>query len=159
MRQIARIAADQPPTRNLLSIAAMVLMVIVGLLGMHTLSAGASGHGTMMPAQHHNTVTAHVAVSSDPAPVHHGAPVSTPQLSMAAFDVGAATDTGMPVSHDEMLLACVLALLVGLVLFFAPQLMGGVFRPVAHRAAISRLAGTSIRPRPPSLIFLSISRT
>lgn len=132
--------------RAFLTVTAAVAL-IVGLLAMHTLSAGA----------------AHAAPRTD-------ATIAEYHQSAQMTDAGNATDTGhcagdcggpanMP--DDSMLLMiCALALLAAVIVVLTPTLLGGLRLNAGGVAAPLRFAARALPwPRPPSLIVLSISRT
>ncbi len=131
--------------RTFLTVMAAVAL-IVGLLAMHTLSTG-TAH-----AEPHTTVA--IADHDQPA-------------QMA--DAGNATDTGhcpgdcggpgnMP-DHSMLLMICALALLAAVIVVLAPALLGGLGLNPGVRAPLRDAARALPRPRPPSLLVLSISRT
>ena len=111
--------------------------VVVGLLGMHTLSMGHDEHP---------------AVS---APADHGHAEVVNEQSVG--DVGCA-DCGSSQGHEALMLVCVLGLLVALLLIARPEHRVLRARGPDLRAFASP---TSIpgAPRPLSLHELSISRT
>lgn len=124
---------------------AVVLGILLGLLGMHTLSGDATGHG------HGTPVSAAHASSTSP----HDSAATAPDGSSEASATAASES---PV-HPGMLSACVLALLAALTLIVPPSASLGL-RPRLQRmpgsmASLSRAAA----PRPPSHIVLCISRT
>lgn len=121
--------------------ALMVLFsagVVIGLLGMHTLSSGHSEHSvtSVSASQHGHT-------ESDGA--------------QQALDEGCA-DCGSTQGHTALMLVCVLGLLVSVLLLVRPT--PGVLR-LRGPATSSRdlLVPDSWVPRTPSLHELSISRT
>lgn len=147
--------------RGVLSAVLLVTAIIVGLLGMHTLNlhgtpaadapaaAAMSVGDTGAAASHHTAVPAgaasHTAAQAHPS----GGPTDTGDMSCA----GCGTD-----EHAGMAMMCVLALLLALVLVFAP----GVLRAWAASAFRSPLTGaltSRALPRAPSLHVLCISRT
>lgn len=158
MRQLVHRARDRPSVRPLFFLGAAVLMIIVGLLGMHTLSAGPSGHGSMAMGQHLSMTAEQAAMPGDASP-HADAFAAHSVAPMAGAAVSGAVDEAASGPHDGTMLACVLALLAGLLLLIAPALHRGVLLLASPRLARPFLAVTSVRPRPPSLVFLSISRT
>lgn len=134
----------QPPrSARWLLVTLFAAAVITGLLGMHTFS----------------TTHADVFLSAAPAGatshaehMHHSPP------SAQAHPEADCGDCGQSGSHHAMAMACVLGLLVTLVLVCRarPSLVGG--RGPSIVAPFLRAASTLL-PRPPSLIVLSISRT
>lgn len=115
-------------------------LVVVGLLGMHTLSTGHSE-----PA----------AVAAGVSTVEHDHASMTD--THAAADVGCA-DCGSGSDHDALMLACVLGLLVALLLI-ARAGPGMIYRhgPLVLEFVVRSPLEAPLRP--PSLLELSISRT
>lgn len=147
MQITLRIARQQRSLRALFLIAGAALMIIVGLLGMHTFSADSAGHDA------HHSATATTAATDHSAPM---AATSEPSGSVACDDT-CVMGTGQ--SHSDMATACVLALLAGLLLLLRPMLLEHLGPPLQPLVSSLRLRAVSILPRTPSLIFLSISRT
>lgn len=148
MQYARRAVQRRPSMRALLVLGGLVLMIIVGLLGMHTFSAEAAGHGTAS--------VSHTAVTSE-----HPESGTTGALSDTSAECNAICHANTQPGHGQldMATACVLALLVGILLLAPPILLYG-FRPLEWGTASSwRLTSTSVLPRAPSLIVLSISRT
>lgn len=141
-----RVTRQHQSLRALLLIVGAALMIIVGLLGMHTFSADPAGHDT-----------------------HHSAPASTATDHSASMAATSETTSTVPCddaclmgtgqSHSDMATACILALLAGLLLLVRPMLLEHLGPPLQALASSLRLRAVSILPRTPSLIFLSISRT
>ncbi|WP_431522605.1 DUF6153 family protein [Microbacterium esteraromaticum] len=124
-------------------------LIIVGLLAMHTFTGKPAGHGS--PGISHAASTAADGRS---------------QNAMASVDRDAAAcigschvSTGQGQGHDDMVTACVLALLAGLLLLVPPTLARR--HGVSLRELTSWLPweATDALPRGPSLTVLSISRT
>ncbi|MCR8670233.1 DUF6153 family protein [Agrococcus sp. HG114] len=119
--------------------------VIVGLLGMHTLSSRGAGHDAPSSTALHPAAAQEAPASRDvdehPCDCQPVAPAPAPE-------------------HSMLLMACVLALLATLLVLHGPQL-GGVLRATRRVGGrdVERARGTLARPRPPSLLVLSISRT
>lgn len=142
-----RVMRRQPSMRTLLVLGGAVLVIIVGLLGMHTFSAEPAGHGT---ASISHAVAAEHSES--------GTPRALASTSTGCID-RCHVSTGSGDGHLDMVTACVLALLVG-ILLLAPPILLHRFGPLLWSAtSLWRLVSTSILPRAPSLILLSISRT
>ncbi|WP_157127496.1 DUF6153 family protein [Cnuibacter physcomitrellae] len=119
----------------------VVLAIVAGLLAMHTIATGMTGHGD--PGTAAMTVTDdHRTDPTHPVPMEHGCADCAP-------------------SHDMTVMVCVLALLVGTVLIL-PGLLHGI-QPHARSAVRSSLLGAAVRSAafrdPPDLLKLSISRT
>ncbi|MGC0368726.1 DUF6153 family protein [Microbacterium sp. SLBN-111] len=132
-------------TRTLLLLLGASAAIIVGLLAMHALSASSPGAG------HGDMVSMADVAFSDTQDFHEAAPAAAPAESLCA-------DCGD--DHGMASMSCILALLVGVILF-------ALFR--AGRLASRRDAGVRGIPNPwlpsardappPSLVVLCISRT
>lgn len=146
MQITLRIARQQLSLRALLLIAGAALMIIVGLLGMHTFSADSAGHDA-----HHSAT---VSTATD-----HSAPMAATSDTSGAIACDDTCLMGTGQSHSDMVTACVLALLAGLLLLFRPMLLEHLGPPLQALVSSLRLRAVSVMPRTPSLIFLSISRT
>lgn len=143
------------PVRALAAVA-LAAAVIVGLLAMHVLGSGTADHHT--PA----ASTSVAATASDTAPAPGPQHDEAPGAAQAAPCVDCAAPMApMPAQdHSMLMMACVLALLIGLLLIAAPVLTGVL-------AVVARTADTGLRfarrgvarARAPSLLVLSISRT
>nr|WP_306233267.1 DUF6153 family protein [Agrococcus sp. REN33] len=203
---------DGRSLRALLLLAGIVLLLVVGLLGMHQLGPSAAGHGAAAPvvAGHHALAPGEHAAdqatgehaagqATGPSAAGHGAaaPVVAGHHALAPGEHAADQATGehaagqatgehaaghataraagghpdralalgdappAPAEPEHaMLMACVLALLAGLIVLARPAPVRRSWLNVAMRPA------TSLRPRaaraglpPPSLTQLSISRT
>lgn len=144
-----RSARSQLSLRALLMLGAATLMVIVGLLAMHTFTAEPAGHGS--PGLAHSA-----SVAGD----EHAADVtgSTDPVDIAC-DGLCHVSTGPGQGHDDMLMACVLALLAGFLLLLPPMLIHGRGLLLHRVMSLMRWDATGVLPRAPSLTFLSISRT
>ena len=153
------------PRRRLL-IFGLLALVLVGLLGMHVLnfSSGHGGHDTRSPV-------ALITSDHEAADVGMGGSLGTlagahASGTMAAPDV-APGDAQCPNScedpapgHAALMVGCVLALLAGVVLLLIPLVLEHSWRSLVLAIRSLPLAGTVLpRPRPPSLLVLSISRT
>ena len=126
---------------------AVVLMVIIGLIGMHTLSTG--------PAAHDASTESHeAAVSLDTsASGHLGS--SAPDTQVAHSETcndSCQPPSAPPLHHAGLMMACNLALLVGFI-FLLPLVA------MCRSRIRNQLRLLLPSPRPPSLIVLSISRT
>lgn len=144
-----RSARPQLSLRALLMLGAATLMVIVGLLAMHTFTAEPAGHGS--PGLTHSTSSA--------GDEHVTDVMGSPDSADTACDGPCHVSTGTGQGHNDMLAACVLALLAGLLLLLPPTLVHGRGLPL-HRVTIPvRWDATGVLPRAPLLTFLSISRT
>ena len=142
-------AEQAPASPRCLLAALFAALVIAGLLGMHTLSTGHSDS----PVAAISMGTASTGTASMDTDHGHAAPGS-----MDTDADSGCLGCGTSDSPHAMIMACVLGLLVTLLLVCrtGPGLVGargpGIVAPFL-RAAIT------LRPRPPSLTVLSISRT
>lgn len=132
--------------RTALLCVGAALLIIVGLLGMHTLSADSGSHGA--------AVSTHLTHAVD---LPHPLAASTAEGHASSCDE--ACMNGSAGGHSGMDTACILALLAGLLILLRP-LLGRRLGPQPHLLT-SRLRlniGRTLN-RAPSLTFLSISRT
>lgn len=153
MRVERRGLHPQLSLRTALLLAGAVLMIIVGLLGMHTFSSEAAGHGT--------TVGAHSSSAVD-HPTHVGGHTDATAASAPSVEAAPCDDacmTGSTGGHSDMLSACILALLAGLLLLLRPLFTHRLSAPPRVVMSRLRLAVGVPLSRAPSLTFLSISRT
>lgn len=167
-----------PARRALLLLAATTVLLIAGLLGMHSLSGTGSSHaaglehggavlavGDASPASHgsHDAPLAHGSHDAPLALGSHDASASPGSHSAAAHcDDGcaAAAPGHVPDSPGHAgIAACVLALLAGLILLLPPASSARAGASMIVRWPAT--AATAARPSapPPSLTLLSISRT
>ncbi|MGK0722668.1 hypothetical protein [Leucobacter sp. W1478] len=118
---------------------------------MHTFSAGSSGHAS----------ATHSSVSHEAADPSHvmGATHAATALASANCDDGCVATAHQPMSHDDMIMACVLALLAGFALLIPLIRLALTAVAPRHLPHLVRLRVREVLPRPPSLIVLSISRT
>ncbi|CAN7415257.1 DUF6153 family protein [uncultured Microbacterium sp.] len=142
---IARRVNDQRTlTRTLLTVVAVALSVIFGLLAMHSMNTHT------MPSGHSETI----AVAPAQADAH---PAHASDEAAAVDEAGCATCSD---DHGMAWMACVLALLIAVVLVARPSTWwraltenpGTLLSRFAFRGALYPL-------RPPSLTVLCISRT
>lgn len=139
--QLIQRSEESPGSHGWLLAALFAALVIVGLLGMHTLSTA-----------HAESPVAMGAMAMDADHVHAASG------SMDADTDAACLDCGTSGPHHAMIMACVLGLLVtlllvcrakpGLVRTHGPSIVAPVLWPAIE-----------LLPRPPSLTVLSISRT
>lgn len=165
MRTARRHDPADAPLRALLLLGATIVLLIVGLLGMHALSGGGAGHAAgqhgaaVASSAHtgHTAPAAHVAHAAHTASAaHDAAPVAVVcDDGCAAPAFGNAPDA----PEHAGIAACVLALLAGLLLLVRPTSPVLVGAPSIVRWAM--LGATGARPAAPrpSLTLLSISRT
>ena len=136
------VASDAAPRRALLFFAG-TLLLIGGLLAMHTLAA-AHDMGPMSNASSAMVV---------PASGHHDAPHD-------GMDEGRSGVAAPMPDHSMLMVTCILALLAGVIVVVAPAALawlGGMLTLLEQR--IQMVLGSRPLPRPPSLHVLSISRT
>lgn len=147
--------SEQPPASPRWLFAALfAALVIAGLLGMHTLSTGHSDSRVAAISMGTASMgTGSMGTASMDADHVHAAPGSMD----ADADPGC-LDCGTSNSPHAMITACVLGLLVTLLLVCraGPGLVRA--RGPSIVAPFLR-AAINLRPRPPSLTVLSISRT
>lgn len=156
MQRLQRGLGDPSAVRPLLVLLSVVLMVIVGLLGMHTLSAGSANHGAST-AGHGKTTLIDAPASSE----HLGAGTSSSaNANSATCDDICQKSASQPLQHTDMMMACALALIVSLIFLLPIAAMYRIRIDQGQPRFLGRqLKHPSMRPRPPSLIVLSISRT
>ncbi len=155
---VARRVHDQRTlTRTLLTVVAVAVAVICGLLAMHSMNTHAmtSGHGDTVAVGHSDLAaasTGHTAGTD-----HAGTHLSQSAPGSAAADAGCATCSD---DHGMAWMACVLALLVAVILLARPA---GWWRQLIHALAQpttpARTHGALHFFKPPSLTVLCISRT
>lgn len=155
MQRLPRMFRNPSPGRALLVAVATVLMVIVGLVGMHTLSVGETTHG--VGTGNHGTAT-QLDVSSSGNP--GSGTLGGAEVHSGTCDDNCQSSTPGPLQHTDVMMACALALLVGFI-FLLP--IAAMYRTRTHQGQTlffaTPLRELSPLPRPPSLIVLSISRT
>ncbi len=128
-------------------LAGATLMIIVGLLGMHTFSADPAGHGAAIPAHSVSAVDDTAPMTAATVADGHASPCDD------------ACMTGEAGGHSDMTRACILALLAGLLLLLRPFLAHRLGPPLRLLTSRLRLDVGHTLNRAPSLTFLSISRT
>lgn len=137
---------QQLSLRAVFVLAGAALMIIVGLLGMHTFSIDPAGHATAS--------TAH-AVTTDTLAQSIAAPATDAHTSPCHE----ACTMGSGNGHSDMATACVLALLAGLLLLLRPLVLRRFGAPPQTLTSMLRTTVDRALSRAPSLTFLSISRT
>ncbi len=131
---------------RLLTLGAAAVLIIVGLLALHTLGAESPAHaGIVAPAS--------LDDSGKPA----GTPASNQSLGQCGESCQA-VGAEWPLDQDTVI-ACVLALLSGLLVLLAPRLSLYRIAAACMTAATFAASRSSGYQRAPSLIALSISRT
>ncbi|WP_431807655.1 hypothetical protein [Microbacterium paraoxydans] len=147
--------SDRRALRGALLVVVLAGGVLLGLLGMHALglhgTAGAHGSGHAPAA----ATASHGAESHrDPSPTTPAAP---PAVAHTAHDPGAAAVASPSPAGADGGVACVLALLGGLLLLLRHRSTPLLAAPAG--AVALRVRGTVPIARPPSLHALCISRT
>lgn len=145
-----------PGVRRLLLAAPIALAIITGLLSMHILT------GSHEPAVASEISAMSVHGQGDTAPVTGGTTAMTATVEEGTgihCPDGCDNPAGMP-DHSMLMMVCVLGLLAAVILLLAPNLRALVARAVASARSHPRILLAALpRPRPPSLLVLSISRT
>lgn len=145
---------ESASVRPLLVLLGTVLMIVVGLVGMHILSVG-SDHGTST-GTHDTAIAIGVSASAQSIPDV----LNSTDTHPGSCDDGCQSSAPQPLHHADMMMACALALVVGFVFLLPLALM---YRSRTDRGRLFVLSTHSTylspRPQPPSLIVLSISRT
>ncbi len=139
--------------RTALLLASAVLMIIVGLLGMHTFSSNAVGHGTAVGAHSSSAVDQATPIAGHTDAVAASATSAEPTVCDDACMTGS---TG---GRSNMLSACILALFAGLLLLLRPLFAQRLSPPLMVLMSRLRPEVEDTLSRAPSLTFLSISRT
>lgn len=145
MRYRQRTMRRQLSLHTLPVLVGAVLMIIVGLLGMHIFSTEGAVYET--------TSINHVSAATENG--------TTGALSDTSAECNTIchVSTGPGHGHLDVVNACVLALLVGMLLL-APPVFLYRFGPLLWgTASLWCLTITSVLPRAPCLNFLSINRT
>lgn len=139
--------------RRLLLVAPVALAIITGLLAMHTLT------GSHQPAVSGSSAMSVHGQVDDASP---GGIATTATMDEGAGDHCPAVcggSAGMP-DHSMLMVVCVLALLAAIIVLLAPTVMTVLARTLAReRVRTGAMLAALPRPRPPSLLVLSISRT
>lgn len=144
--------------RSLLMLAAVVALLIAGLLGMHVLGGSAGSHGAHGAGPGSAAIGAAVEHAPDGAAAAHAHAAEAASAAKAAPCLGDCVDAPLAPGHAE-LMACVLALLAGLIVLVPPGSLGRSWMRVAMLPAPSDASAVLLVPPPPSLTLLSISRT
>nr|WP_274638363.1 DUF6153 family protein [Microbacterium bovistercoris] len=146
MKTIRSLASSGSTTRRLVFMLGIAVALIAGLLAMHTLTAGTT-HLESAPA-----------ISS--GAVHDQAMAA---VESAAVDTGHCLDdcgaSGNMPNHSMLMMVCVLALLAAVVIILAPALLARLSMSLGVVVLAADVPRALPRPRPPSLLVLSISRT
>lgn len=163
MNAIRTLTSTQSGVRRLLLSFSTALLLIAGLLAMHTLTGTLTiGHADTEPAVAvEHAAVAQPAMNSSTAHAERSilAPSSTAPDSPPAHCAGCGDPAGAP-DHSMLMMACVLALLAAVIVLLAPMLLSRLGATLALTRLHARaVPATAPHPRPPSLIVLSISRT
>ena len=127
----------QRAVREVVLLVVLAAPLILGLLGMHALSGHLSGH----------SVPGHGAEHAAVEPASIAEPATAP-----------IADESVPAALEPATMACVLALLGGILLLLAPGRWR--MRMPSPRADVARVVTADLpAPRAPSLHVLCISRT
>ncbi len=145
---IRSLASTDSTARRLVLMFGIAVALIAGLLAMHTLTAGIT-HLESAPA-----------MSS--AAVHDQA-MAGPAVEGTAVDTGdclgdCGVSGNMP-NHSMLMMVCVLALLAAVIIVLAPALLARLAMSLGVVVLAVDVPRALPRPRPPSLLVLSISRT
>ena len=164
MRRGAQVPGRALSVRALLLLGATVILLIAGLLGMHALGGAAGGHGSSHASAGEPGAEAPKGVIA--APGDHAAQAAAAhqgQQTAAAFEPSGCTDgcaaDGAPAPGHSEFMACVLALLVGLLVLMPPGRLGIPWASVVTIPMSADASAARREPPAPSLILLSISRT
>lgn len=170
MEMVRLLAQTHSSRRRGVVLFVMLSALIVGLLGMHILSMSPS-HNSHSVAPPTGLVDEHqkghlVAGSGSVADivVLPGAaiPSATAISAISAFSMAGCEDgcnTPSPL-HSMVMMTCVLALFVGVLIILAPRPLRFSRRTLTLAVrSLEPIGAVLLRPHPPSLIVLSISRT
>ena len=148
MKMIRSLASTGSTTRRLVVMFGIAVALIAGLLAMHTLTAGTT-HLESAPA-----------ISSGAV---HDQAMAGAAVESAAVDTGHCLDdcgaSGNMPNHSMLMMVCVLALLAAVVIILAPALLARLSMSLGVVVLAADVPRALPRPRPPSLLVLSISRT
>lgn len=148
MKTIRSLASSGSTTRRLVFMLGIAVALIAGLLAMHTLTAG-NAHLESAPA---------MSSAAD-----HDQPMASAAVEGTAADPGHCLgDCGAPGNvpdHSMLMMVCVLALLAAVIIVLAPALLARLSMSLGVVVLAADVPRALPRPRPPSLLVLSISRT
>ncbi|RGE21436.1 DUF6153 family protein [Leucobacter sp. wl10] len=162
-----------PRWLRVLLVFGLLMMVFFGLLAMHFLSvpnSPAASEPVVGAAQTTHSSPADRAVAAPSEILAHeerdaaavdAMPAETAQAPAMDGESHCGGDSGSSSPQQSMLMmGCVLALLVVLIMLLGPTILGRVWAADLLAVRVLHLLGAVLpRPRPPSLIVLSISRT
>lgn len=147
MKTIRLLVSTQSTMHRVFFTFGIAVALIAGLLAMHTLSASDT---------HVESAPAASAAAHDNVAVGAG-------MNSAAVDAGhCAGDCGVPgdtPGHSMLLMVCALALLAAVIVVLAPALLARLSMSLGVAVPVRQAVRSLLRPRPPSLLVLSISRT
>lgn len=147
MNTIRSLASTRSTMHRLVLMLGIAVALIAGLLAMHTLTAG-NTHVESAPAissaAAHDQVMVGAAVDGTAADTGHCA--------------GCGAPGNMP-DHSMLMMVCVLALLAAVIIVMAPALLARLSMSLGVVVLAADVPRALPRPRPPSLLVLSISRT
>ncbi len=152
MRDVLNRGATRSLFQSAGTVFAIVLMLVFGLVAMHSLSGSTTAHDAPVPAS--------TVIADDTAHAVEAGALAGP-VSGAAVDCDASCAHGTAPGHGHlgMLMLCMLALLTGLLFLLRPALFR-LSRAAAQSAGwLTRALPAPPTARPPSLFALSISRT
>lgn len=153
MRNMLNRVATHSRPRNIWITYAIVLLLIVGIVAMHSFPGNMTAHDALLP------VSATAESGGNAHPTEEGPPAGPASAATADCDASCAHGTAPDHGHLGMLMLCMLALLTGLLFLIRPALFR-LSRAAAQSAGwLTRALPAPPAARPPSLFALSISRT
>lgn len=142
--------------RALVTVVATVTLLIAGLLGMHALG-GSMGHAPGRSGAEPAAVAEHATAGMA---TQHAYDADAAAASKAAHCPTVCEDeASAPPACAAEFMACVLALLAGLLLLVPPGSVGRTWLTPVARTIRTDASAVLLVPPPPSLTLLSISRT
>lgn len=170
MNAVRSLTHATPPWLRTLLVFGLLMMVFTGLLAMHFLSPP-NAHAASEPmdgaVQTIQSVDSGVAApsmtlahSERDVAVVNAMPAEAAQSPATDDESHCGGDCGSSPHQSMLMMGCVLALLAVLIVLLRPRMLGRVW--AAELLAVRRLpllGAVLPRPRPPSLVVLSISRT
>ncbi|WP_309708983.1 DUF6153 family protein [Pseudolysinimonas sp.] len=148
MKTIRSLASTRSTMHRLFFLFGVAVALIAGLLAMHTLTAN-SAHIESAPA---------LLSAADLDQVM----VAGANEDMAGDARHCMGDCGAPANmpdHSILMMVCALALLAAVIIVLPPALLARFGMSLGVAALIADVPRALPRPRPPSLLVLSISRT
>lgn len=148
MKTIRSLASTRSTMHHLFVMFGLAVALIAGLFAMHTLTA--------------NNMHVESAPTISSAADHDQAMVGA-AIEGTAVDAGHCLgDCGAPGnmrSHSILMMVCALALLAAVIVVLAPALLARFNMSLGEAVLAADVPHALPRPRPPSLLVLSISRT